>query len=70
MNGELKSYGLTIPQHKCPDIELKQFAARDATCDKELPGLLHIPDLMRPVHAAGARVRSFTGDRGKIINQK
>jgi len=70
VKGEQRSYGLTIPRHKCPDIEWKLFAAGDASCDKELSGLLRIPDLGRQVNAAGTRVKPFTGDREKIIDQK
>ena len=65
---------MITPRYKRPEIEWKHFAVGDATCDKELSGLLHIRELMRAISAvspaAGERVRQFTEDMQKIIDQK
>jgi hypothetical protein len=64
---QLRYYGLRI----CHFCRAPRFGK---TCDKELSGLLHIRELVRSVNAvapaAGARVRQFTGDMDKIIDQK
>lgn len=65
--GQLQHYGLRI----CHFCRAPRFGK---TCDKELSGLLHIRELMRSVNAAapaaGARVKQFTDDMDKIIDQK
>lgn len=65
--GQLQHYGLRI----CHFCRAPRFGK---TCDKELSGLLHIRELMRSVNAtapaAGARVKQFTDDMEKIIDQK
>ncbi|MCX6697348.1 MAG: DUF166 family protein, partial [Methanoregula sp.] len=64
---QLQHYGLRI----CHFCRAPRFGK---TCDKELSGLLHIRELMRAINgvspAAGARVRQFTEDMQKIIDQK
>ena len=64
---QLQHYGLRI----CHFCRAPRFGK---TCDKELSGLLHLWELMRSINnvspAAGARVRQFTEDMEKIIDQK
>jgi hypothetical protein len=64
---QLQHYGLRI----CHFCRAPRFGK---TCDKELSGLLHIRDLVKAVNnvspAAGARVRQFTDNMEKIIDQK
>jgi hypothetical protein len=64
---QLQHYGLRI----CHFCRAPRFGK---TCDKELSGLLHIRELMRAFNcvspAAGARVKSFTDEMEKIIDQK
>jgi hypothetical protein len=64
---QLQHYGLRI----CHFCRAPRFGK---TCDKELSGLLHIRELMRAIngesHPAGARVRQFTEEMEKIIDQK
>jgi hypothetical protein len=64
---QLRHYGLRI----CHFCRAPRFGK---TCDKELSGLLHIRDLVKAINevspAAGARVRQFTDDMEKIIDQK
>ncbi len=64
---QLQHYGLRI----CHFCRAPRFGK---TCDKELSGLLHIRELMRSINnvspTAGARVRQFTEDMEKIIDQK
>jgi hypothetical protein len=63
----LQHYGLRI----CHFCRAPRFGK---TCDKELSGLLHIRELMRAINcvspSAGARVRQFTEDMEKILDQK
>jgi len=65
---------MITPRYKRPEIEWKHFAVGDATCDKELSGLLHIRELVHAISAvspaASARVRSFAEEMEKIIDQK
>jgi hypothetical protein len=64
---QFRHYGLRI----CHFCRAPRFGK---TCDKELSGLLHIRELMRAINgvspAAGERVRQFTDDLEKIIDQK
>jgi hypothetical protein len=64
---QLRHYGLRI----CHFCRAPRFGR---TCDKEISGLLHVRDLVKAVHdvspAAGARVKSFTDEMEKIIDQK
>jgi hypothetical protein len=64
---QLRHYGLRI----CHFCRAPRFGK---TCDKELSGLLHIRELMNAINgvspAAGARMRQFTDDMKKIIDQK
>jgi hypothetical protein len=64
---KLQHYGLRI----CHFCRAPRFGK---TCDKEISGLLHIRDLVKAINdvspAAGARVRQFTEDMEKIIDQK
>jgi hypothetical protein len=64
---QLQHYGLRI----CHFCRAPRFGR---TCDKELSGLLHIRELMRAINGvsptAGARVRKFTEEVEKIIDQK
>jgi hypothetical protein len=64
---QLQHYGLRIC-HFCRAPRLGK------TCDKEVSGLLHIRELARAVStvspAAGARVKTFTDEMEKIIDQK
>jgi len=64
---QLRHYGLRI----CHFCRAPRFGK---TCDKELSGLLHIRELVKAINesspAAGARVRQFTDDMEKIIDQK
>jgi len=64
---QLQHYGLRI----CHFCRAPRFGK---TCDKELSGLLHIRELVRSVNnvspAAAARVRQFTDEMEKIIDQK
>jgi len=64
---QLRHYGLRIC-HFCRAPRLGK------TCDKEVAGLLHIRDLVRSINsaspAAGERVKSFTDEMEKIIDQK
>ena len=64
---QLQHYGLRIC-HFCRAPRLGK------TCDKEVAGLLHIRDLVKAVNevspAAGARVKPFTDEMEKIIDQK
>jgi hypothetical protein len=64
---QLQHYGLRI----CHFCRAPRFGK---TCDKELSGLLHIRELVLAVNSvspsAGARVKSFTDDMEKIIDQK
>jgi hypothetical protein len=63
----LQHYGLRI----CHFCRAPRFGK---TCDKELSGLLHIRDLVKAVNcvspAAGARVKTFTDEMEKLIDQK
>lgn len=64
---QLRHYGLRIC-HFCRAPRLGK------TCDKEVAGLLHIRELARAVSAvspaAGAKVKLFTDETEKIIEQK
>jgi len=64
---QLQHYGLRIC-HFCRAPRLGK------TCDKEVAGLLHIRELVHAISdvspLAGARVKSFTDDTEKIIDQK
>jgi hypothetical protein len=64
---QLRHYGLRI----CHFCRAPRFGK---TCDKELSGLLHIRELMKEIHkvspAAGERVKQFTEDMERIIDQK
>ena len=64
---QLQHYGLRIC-HFCRAPRLGK------TCDKEVAGLLHIRELVHTISAispvAGARVKSFTDEMEKIIDQK
>lgn len=64
---QLQHYGLRIC-HFCRAPRLGK------TCDKEVSGLLHIRELVHSISAvspvAGARVKSFTDEMEKIIDQK
>ena len=64
---QLQHYGLRI----CHFCRAPRFGK---TCDKELSGLLHIRELVHAISAvspvAGARVRTFTDEMEKIIEQK
>lgn len=64
---QLQRYGLRI----CHFCRAPRFGK---TCDKEVSGLLHIRDLVYAISAvspvAGARVKSFTDEMEKIIDQK
>jgi hypothetical protein len=64
---QLQHYGLRIC-HFCRAPRLGK------TCDKEVAGLLHIRDLVKAVNdvspKAGARVKPFTEEMEKIIDQK
>lgn len=64
---QLQHYGLRIC-HFCRAPRLGK------TCDKEVAGLLHIRDLVKAISKvspeAGARVKPFTDEMEKIIDQK
>ena len=64
---QLQHYGLRIC-HFCRAPRLGK------TCDKEVAGLLHIRDLVKAINEvspeAGARVKPFTDEMEKIIDQK
>ncbi|HVN65555.1 MAG TPA: DUF166 family protein [Methanomicrobiales archaeon] len=64
---QLQHYGLRI----CHFCRAPRFGK---TCDKELSGLLHVRELVHAITAispaAGERVRQFTGDLEKPIDQK
>jgi len=64
---QLQHYGLRI----CHFCRAPRFGK---TCDKELSGLLHVRELVCAINAvspvAGERVRQFTDDIQKIIDQK
>jgi hypothetical protein len=64
---QLRHYGLRI----CHFCRAPRFGK---TCDKEISGLLHIRDLVKAINdvspVAGARVRQFTDEMEKIIDQK
>jgi hypothetical protein len=64
---QLQHYGLRI----CHFCRAPRFGK---TCDKEIAGLLHARELVRAISAvspvAGARVKSFTDEIEKIIDQK
>jgi hypothetical protein len=64
---QLRHYGLRI----CHFCRAPRFGK---TCDKELSGLLHIRELGKSINsispAAGARVKQFTDDMERIIDQK
>jgi hypothetical protein len=64
---QLRHYSLRI----CHFCRAPRFGK---TCDKELSGLLHIRELIWAINgvspAAAARVRQFTDDMEKIIDQK
>jgi len=64
---QLQHYGLRIC-HFCRAPRLGK------TCDKEVAGLLHIRDLAKAINEvspeAGARVKPFTDEMEKIIDQK
>ncbi len=64
---QLQHYGLRIC-HFCRAPRLGK------TCDKEVAGLLHIRELVHTISAvspvAGMRVKSFTDEMEKIIDQK
>jgi hypothetical protein len=64
---QLQHYGLRIC-HFCRAPRLGK------TCDKEVAGLLHIRELVHTINAvspvAGARVKPFTDEMEKIIDQK
>ena len=64
---QLQHYGLRIC-HFCRAPRLGK------TCDKEVAGLIHIRELVHTISAvspvAGARVKSFTDDMEKIIDEK
>ena len=64
---QLQHYGLRIC-HFCRAPRLGK------TCDKEVSGLLHIRELVHAISAvsplAGARVKPFTDEMEKIIDQK
>jgi hypothetical protein len=65
--GQLQHFGLRI----CHFCRAPRFGK---TCDKELSGLLHVRELMRSVNAAApeasARLKQFTDDLEKLIDQK
>lgn len=64
---QLQHYGLRI----CHFCRAPRFGK---TCDKEIAGLLHVRELVHAITAvspvAGARVKSFTDEMEKIIDQK
>jgi hypothetical protein len=64
---QLQHYGLRI----CHFCRAPRFGK---TCDKELSGLLHIRDLVKAIKdvspAAGARVKTFSDEMEKMIDQK
>jgi hypothetical protein len=64
---QLQHYGLRI----CHFCRAPRFGK---TCDKEVSGLLHIRELAKAVNcvspAAGTRVKTFTDEIEKIIDQK
>jgi hypothetical protein len=64
---QLQHYGLRI----CHFCRAPRFGK---TCDKELSGLLHIRELVKEIHraspVASERVRQFTEDIEKMIDQK
>jgi hypothetical protein len=64
---QLQHYGLRIC-HFCRAPRLGK------TCDKEVAGLLHIRELVHTINTvspvAGTRVKSFTDEMEKIIDQK
>ena len=64
---QLQHYGLRIC-HFCRAPRLGK------TCDKEVAGLFHIRELVQTISnvspVAGARVKSFTDEMEKIIDQK
>ncbi|WP_321506645.1 DUF166 family protein [uncultured Methanoregula sp.] len=64
---QLQHYGLRI----CHFCRAPRFGK---TCDKEIAGLLHARELVHAISTvspvAGARVRSFTDEMEKIIDQK
>ncbi len=64
---QLRHYGLRI----CHFCRAPRFGK---TCDKELSGLLHIRDLLNAVSktspVASARLKTFTDEMEKIIDQK
>jgi hypothetical protein len=64
---QLQHYGLRI----CHFCRAPRFGK---TCDKEIAGLLHARELVRAISAVspavGARVKSFTDEMEKIIDQK
>jgi hypothetical protein len=64
---QLQHYGLRIC-HFCRAPRLGK------TCDKEVAGLLHIRELVHAISdvspVAGARVKSFTDETEKKIDQK
>ena len=64
---QLRHYGLRIC-HFCRAPRLGK------TCDKEVAGLLHIRELVHTISTvspvAGTRVKSFTDEMEKMINQK
>lgn len=64
---QLQHYGLRI----CHFCRAPRFGK---TCDKEISGLLHIRELMRSINcvspATVARVKPFTDEMEKIIDQK
>ncbi len=64
---QLQHYGLRI----CHFCRAPRFGK---TCDKEISGLLHIRDLVKAINEvspeAGARVKPFTDEMEKIIDQK
>lgn len=64
---QLQHYGLRIC-HCCRAPRLGK------TCDKEVAGLLHIRELARAIStvspSVGARVKSFTDEMEKVIDQK
>jgi hypothetical protein len=64
---QLRHYGLRI----CHFCRAPRFGK---TCDKEISGLLHIRDLVKSINdaspATGARLKTFTDEMEKIIDQK
>jgi hypothetical protein len=64
---QLRHYGLRI----CHFCRAPRFGK---TCDKEISGLLHIRELVHAIStvspAVGARVKPFTDEMEKIIDQK